>query len=145
PCLPRHDFDGCDAEGYVVNSGNEQHTYDAASRQVNFEDWQFTVGGSPNHPEVEPGVEINQTYDADGRPTKRVESRRSEELIGSGPQTNILLTETNTYFVYSTVLGGAKVIELGGGDGQVSTTYVYANGFRIAKQLIMSTINNLVV
>ena len=134
PCLPRQQTDGCDSEGNLINQSQQIRVYDAANNQVKFEDWRHPVGGSPNHPEEEPGVMIRQTYDSDGRPTKRIETRQTEELIGSGPQTNILVTETPTLYIYSTVLGGAKLVELGG--GQVSTTYVYANGMRIAKQNI---------
>ena len=143
PCLPRQQTDGCDSEGNLINQSQQVRVYDAANNQVKFEDWRHPVGGSPNHPEVEPGVMIRQTYDSDGRPTKRIETRQTEELIGSGPQTNILLTETPTLYIYSTVLGGAKLVELGG--GHVSTTYVYANGMRIAKQNIeFSSSNNSV-
>src|SRR5262249_31303281 len=85
-------------------------------------------------------------YDSDGKPTKRIESRWTEELMGAGPQTNIIGSVTTTFYLYSTVLGGAKIIDVGGGAGHVSTTYVYANGMRIAKQNIeMNASNNSVV
>ena len=120
PCLPRQAPDGCDSEGNLISFGNEEKTFNAAGRQVKFDDWQNTVGGSPNHPDVQPGIEIEQTYDADGRPTKRTETSRTEELIGSGPQTNILETAIGSHYVYSTALGGTKIVDLGGSPGRVS-------------------------
>jgi hypothetical protein len=75
---------------------------------VKYENWRYTVGGSLNHPEVKPSVELEQTYDGLGRPTKRLETRRSEELIDSGPNTNIEETSTTTYYVYSSALVGRR-------------------------------------
>ena len=138
-CVPRQQADGCDSEGNLKNFLYDEHSYDAAGEQLNFKNWRNTVGGSPNHLDVLPTIEISQTYDSDGRPAKRIETRRTQELIGSGPQTNILSSETATYYLYSTVLGGAKIVELGG--ERVSTTYVYANGLRIAKQNIEQNSN----
>ena len=138
-CVPRQQADGCDSEGNLKTFLYDEHSYDAAGEQFNFKNWRNTVGGSPNHLEVLPSIEIAQTYDSDGRPAKRIETRRTQELIGLGPQTDIFTSETATYYLYSTVLGGAKIVELGG--ERVSTTYVYANGLRIAKQNIEQNAN----
>jgi hypothetical protein len=64
-------------------------------------------------------------------------------LIDSGPNTNIEETSTTTYYVYSSALGGAKLMELGS-DGAKRTGYVYVNGTRLAKQNIESTASRVV-
>lgn len=133
PCVPRKSTDGCDAEGNLLTYLNDVHSYDAAAKQVKYLNWRYTVGGSPNHPEVQPSVELVQTYDANGQPAKRVETRRSEELLNGGPNTTISETVTTTYYIYAAMLGGAKVLELDG-NGVKTAGYVYANGTRLAKQ-----------
>jgi hypothetical protein len=137
PCTPRQANDTCDAEGNPLFQGGT-HYYDAAERQVSFEDWDNPVGGTPNHPQLLPGVAIAQTYDGNGQPAKRIETRRSQTLINGGPNTNITETITTTYYVYASVLGGAKVVELNASGNKVSG-YVYANGTLLAKQNIHST------
>lgn len=60
---------GYDAEGNgVILSGNNRAAYDAANKETNFINWQWTVGGSPNHPNQQPIAEITQSYDGDGQP-----------------------------------------------------------------------------
>src|ERR1700752_1735912 len=138
PCVPRHTDDGCDAEGNVLNYLNDVHIFDAAGKQTSYKNWRTTVGGTPNHLEVLPGIEITQTYDGDGKAAKRIETRRSEELINGGPNTNISETITTSYFIYSSVMGGARVVELDVSGNKVKG-YVYANGARLAKQIIEPT------
>jgi YD repeat-containing protein len=134
PCAPRQIGDGCDAQGNPLFQGGN-HYYDAEEQQVSFEDWDNPVGGTPNHPQSLPGVTIGQTYDGNGQPAKRIETRRSQTLINGGPNANITETITTTYYIYSSVLGGAEVVELDANGNKVSG-YVYANGTRLAKQNI---------
>ncbi len=123
PCLPRQANDGCDSEGNMTTNVQNLHRYDAAGRQVSFEDWRTPVGGTAAHPEAKPSVELTQLYDADGRPTVRGEVRwHYDEASGPLPEGSSIV------YLYSTVLG-AVITEL---DGK-SSTYVYANGQRIAK------------
>ena len=68
---------------------------------------------------------------------KRVETHRSEQSINGGPDTNITEEVTTTYYIYSSVLGGRKVVELGE-NGEKTFGYVYANGLRLAKQWVQS-------
>jgi hypothetical protein len=133
-CIPRQVNDTCDAEGNVVNAV-DLHRYDAAGKQVHFENWHYTVGdGTLSHP-VDSGVVIDQTYDADGQPAMRVETRRVEQPVNGGPETTVVETVTIIYYVYSAVLGGAKVVELDA-NGNKTSGYVYANGIRLAKQMV---------
>ena len=66
-------------------------------------------------------------------PAKRIEIRRTEVLTDGGPQTRITAEVSTTYYVYSTVLGGAKIHELNE-SGLAFKGYVYVNGQRLAEQ-----------
>jgi len=121
-----------DAEANPLLSGFNIQSYDASGKQIHLQNIQNTVGGTPNHPIRQPAVEIAQTYDGLGQPAKRLETRRSEQLIGDGPNSNITETLTTTYYLYSSVLG-EKVVELDE-SGQKRVGYVYANGERLANQ-----------
>lgn len=79
-----------DAEGNSLSMGNNVQRYDAAAKQIHFENWRSTVGGSPNNPAVQPTIEIDQTYDGNGLPARRLEKQGSEELINGGP--NLILS-----------------------------------------------------
>ena len=103
-----------DAEDNMVRSDASLHVYDAANQHTQFIDWSHIVGGGQTGHDPAPAVEIAQTYDAANRPAKRVETHRVDELMGNGPQTNIATTTTTTYYLYSTALGGAQVVELDG-------------------------------
>jgi YD repeat-containing protein len=129
----RRQYWSYDAEGNAGGDG-KSHSYDAAGKQIMVTSGTETVGGSGTGHPVQSGWEIAQTYDVEGKPVKRLETRRSEEYIGEGPQTNITETVTTTYYLYSSVLG-AKVVELDA-SGVKTKGYVYANGERLAKQEI---------
>jgi YD repeat-containing protein len=132
-----------DAAGNMVRDEAKYHYYDAANQQTQFIDWSKTVGGGQTGHDPAPAIEIAQAYDTANRPAKRVETRRADELIGDGPQTNIATTATTTYYLYSSVLGGAEVVELDG-NGVKTTGYVYANGQRLAKQTITQSIGTVI-
>ena len=137
PCAPRQANDGCDSEGNVLTHNGNNHIYDGLGMQVSFVSWRNPVGGAPNHLEFLPASEIAQSYDGNGQPAKRIETRRSEELINGGPNINITQTLTTTYHIYSSVMGGAPVVELDA-SGNKNKGYVYANDTRLAKQEIGS-------
>jgi hypothetical protein len=128
----RRQYWSYDAEGNVVGGDGKSHTYDAAGKQTLAMSATDMVGGSGTGHPAQPGWEIAQTYNVEGKPIKRLETRRSEEMIGEGPQTNITETVTTTYYLYSSVLG-TQVVELDG-NGVKTKGYVYANGERLAKQ-----------
>jgi YD repeat-containing protein len=121
-----------DAEGNLLGGDGKAHTYDAAGEQAHVATVTEIVGGTGTGHPVQPGWEIAQTYNVEGKPVKRLETRRTEEMIGEGPQTDITETVTTTYYLYSSVLG-TQVIELDG-NGVKTKGYVYANGERLAKQ-----------
>lgn len=84
------------------------HKYDVASRQVNAYD--------------SVGFGIQQSYDGDGQPAKRIENRPS------------LTTAITTYYVRSSVLGRQVVTELSTTGFRAGThnTHVYVSGTEIA-------------
>jgi len=124
-----------DAEANIVNGDAKLHSFDAANTETQFINWAIIVGGGQTGHDPAPAIEIAQTYNGEGQPTKHVETRRTEELIGDGPQTNITTTTTATYYLYSSVLGGAKITEIDN-TGLKTVGYVYANGERLAKQTV---------
>jgi len=92
-----------DAAGNITVRDNyrKQHAYDAAGRQSYFlqQEW-----GLPNY--AYEGNTIQVTYDGNGRPAKRFDNRHTEtyeEVPWDEPKT--------TYYVRSTLLGGAPIIE----------------------------------
>lgn len=131
PCIPRSSTDGCDAEGNVLSTSYGDQIYDAENRQVHHVNWRYMVGPEIDE-EPQSAFEIDQTYDALGRPARRDETRRRVELLNGGPTMHIATSVTTTYCIYSSVLGGAKAIELDD-QGQKLFTYVYANGSQLGK------------
>ncbi len=124
-----------DADGNMTQVDAKFHIYDAANQQAQYIDWAHTVGGGQTGHDPAPALEIAQTYDGSNQPAKRIETRRVDELIGEGPQTNIATTATTTYYLYSTMLGGSTVAEFDA-NGLKTAGYVYANGQRLAKQTV---------
>lgn len=110
-----------DNAGNVTASGGISHTYDAASRQT-YASGGGVVGGPPPQP-IYPVWEIANTYDGNGQYVKRAELRRYPNPSG--------VTTTN-YYVRSSVLGGAILVELNA-QGNKAKSYVYAAGDRLAK------------
>ena len=125
-----------DQAGKVLRDSNV-HTYDAAGRQATMVGPAILGGGETGHPQT-PATEIAQSYDGDGTTAKRIETRRTEELINGGPQTEITTSVTTTYYVRPRALGGQVMIELSAA-GNRNKSYVYAGNERIAED------NNLFV
>jgi hypothetical protein len=134
PCIPRQVNDTCDAEGNVVNA-IDLHRYDAAGKQVHFEKLALYSRRRQSQPSVDSGAVIDQTYDADGQPAKRVETRRVDQPLNGGPETTVVETTTTTYYLYSSVLGGAKVVELDANREQ-NTGIRLRQWPRLAKQMV---------
>ena len=94
-----------DAEGNaLLSSPARTHTYDAAGRQIHSyeESWSGPSANTAHQNTIE------QVYDGNGQPVKRVETLRSE-VVEVGPVTTDVRT---VYFVSSTVLGGAVIAEI---------------------------------
>jgi hypothetical protein len=123
---------GYDAAGNVTRSGADNtdpwvHTFDAAGRDV-LASKEWGVYGQP--PQVdEYSIRIEQTYDGDGAATRRVETRGHVDEEGVDPD-----EVKTTYFVRSSVLGGAALAEY---DPQLGWGYekrhVYAGGGKVAE------------
>jgi hypothetical protein len=111
-----------DAEGNVLLRDYErkQHAYDAAGRQRHFlqQEW-----GLPDY--AYEANTIDLTFDGDGRPGKRFENRYTEDY------NEVPWNEPNTvYYVRSTVLGGAPVVEfmpVGYGTSETSTRAIHTS------------------
>ena len=106
-----------DAEGNVLLRDYErkQHAYDAAGRQRYFlqQEW-----GLPEYAYEANTIDV--TFDGDGRPAKRFENRYTEdyELVPWNQSDTI-------YYVRSTVLGGAAIVEyMPVGYGTTENIYV---------------------
>jgi YD repeat-containing protein len=112
---------GYDAEGNITLDTWE-HTYDAANGKVRSRKEGFE--GAATYPAFDYYITtIEQGYDGDGRVSKRSERRQHEDENGVQPE-----ELTTTYYLRSTVLGGAVVNEIGGKRN------IYAGGQKIAEQ-----------
>ena len=114
-----------DAEGHVVGGGWQPfrtHDYDAGGKQVNVyeESW-----SGPSENQVFHQNTIAQTYDGDGQPGKRVETRHSEDA-----NNNVTNDVRTAYSLRSSVLGGVVIAEIDS-SGQ-REGHVYVGGEKIA-------------
>jgi YD repeat-containing protein len=123
---------GYDAAGRVTRSGEVgfapwEHTFDAAGLQTRSrKESLWTQGGSFDY-RVET---IEQTYGGDGQAAKRVETRHREDKEGPKPD-----EVSTTYFLRSSVLGGAILAEYGTNVGLgYEKRHVYAGGVKVAEQ-----------
>jgi hypothetical protein len=94
-----------DAEGNVTwRPKAKVHTYDAADQEITF--YEENLSGPPQA-WVDEEDTISQTYDGGGLPGKRVETRHIRDYQGSD-DTEV----TTTYYLRSSVLGGAAIAEV---------------------------------
>ena len=100
-----------DADGRLLYNPDVWYNYDAAGQAV-------TIGTESI---------ANESYDGDGRPVKSIQT--SEDAGGGS-------LATTTYYVRSSMLGGAVLTELTGSGGK-QRTFVYANGSVLAWQQVM--------
>jgi hypothetical protein len=104
-----HDAAGNMTQDYRGNTSIvRQHSFDAARRKVAVADSNIT---------------ITESYGGDGQVVKRVETHVA-------PAYN-----NTTYYLRSSVLGGAAIVELNG-QGQKQKGYIFANGEILAEQRI---------
>jgi YD repeat-containing protein len=113
-----------DASGnVVVTLPYKANDYDAAGLHVNMyeEIWDGPWNNWVFHQNT-----ISQTYDGNGRPAKRVETRHREDI-----NNNITHEVKTVYQLRSTVLGGATISDIyDSGDRE---THVYAGGAKLAE------------
>jgi YD repeat-containing protein len=118
-----------DAAGNAIVDASYSQTFDAAGK-VKQSISHAKVGDGVQYP-LEPRLDITQTYDGNGAPAKREQISRQRGLIDlEGNEGEPIVDEQTTYYVRSSVLGGAPVVELGWGD----TVHIYAGGQRIARE-----------
>jgi hypothetical protein len=113
-----------DADGNATSDASYQQTIDASSAIIHSVA-KAMVGDGVQYPQ-QPRLDITQTYDGAGASAKRIQIARTLDL-DDVPRED---TQT-TYYIKSSVLGGATVAEIGGGD----TIHIYANGQRIARDV----------
>jgi YD repeat-containing protein len=101
-----------DSDGRLTISDAGAYIYDAAGAIASFGD------SAPNM--------TDQVMDGDGRRIKSVQKHYDD-------QTSQWVSESTTYYLNSTVLGGSPVTELTA-QGAKQQTYVYANGTILAEQ-----------
>jgi YD repeat-containing protein len=118
-----------DAAGNITIRDNyrKQHAYDAAGRQSYFlqQEW-----GLPDYAYESNTLQV--TYDGDGRPAKRFDDRYTEtyeEAPWHEPK--------NTYYVRSTLLGGASIVEFVS-DGYGTTENIYLGSQKLASHFVDS-------
>jgi hypothetical protein len=117
-CPPQPVFWTYNADGDVTHDHNKEYTYDAAGNNIRvFETTE--IGISLVHK-----LWIFQDYDADGNRVKRVE--QSQDNFGP-------FTFATTYFLRSSVLDDAVVIELDQNGGK-RRAFVFADGDALAQQ-----------
>jgi len=134
----RHQNFGYDADGNVTNSGSYHNTIDAAGKQAQVVSGLQTVGNGTTQFPTQPAIDISQGYDGDGRPRNRVQIARQniyDDTNQNHPLVQVLEDPQVSYYVTSSVLGGANVMQLrpdGQGGAIKKTLWIYAGGQRIA-------------
>ncbi|MGH9877313.1 MAG: hypothetical protein ACRD5H_06720, partial [Nitrososphaerales archaeon] len=128
----RRQYWSYDVAGNIAMNPTGNHTYDAVGRQTLTVSNLYIVGGGQTGHQQQPAIEIAQNYDGDGLLAKRVETKKTEEFIGGGPQTEITTTVTTTYYVTPRALGGQVMLELNATGGR-RKSYVYVGNARIAE------------
>lgn len=125
-----------DADGNTTWDASYRHTLDAAGADTQSVSHATISYGFP-YPL--PQVDITQTYDGLGQPGKRVQiSRQAAEMDEWGNEWPAVEDTQTTYYVRSSVLAGAAVVELN--PGLSDTVNIYAGGQRIARQIWDSVI-----
>jgi YD repeat-containing protein len=126
-----------DADGNVTRDVSYQHTFDAAGRSSEAVSIRTVGDGTTQFP-TQPEIEITQNYDGDGQSGKRVQIMRQniyDELNEQHPLMQVMEDNQTSYYVRSSVLGGARVMELKRdwqGSVYKESLWIYAGGQRIA-------------
>jgi len=124
-----------DAQGNVTMDARYSHTFDAAGESREAIAYQNVGDGSTQFPS-QPQLEITQNYDADGASRKRIQIARQnvyDDWDENHPLVQVLEDNQTSYYVKSTVLDGARVVELDV-NGNKKSGWIYAGSQRIAKE-----------
>ena len=126
-----------DAAGNNTLDFSYHQTFDAANQYTNAVGTHMVGDGSAQWPNT-PNLEITQGYDGGGQSLKRNQiSRMNDYDLETGQYNGVAIDNQTTYYLRSTVLGGAIVDEMAR-DWQNNAAkmegYVYAGAQRIARQ-----------
>lgn len=121
-----------DAEGNTTADASYGHTFDAGGKSTHAASGNLIEVNGQN----QPVLDITEVYDGDGQPRSRVQTMYKQGLCcdENGNPGDPIQDTKNSYYVRSSVLGGAVIADVGQGD-----VNIYAGGERIAKAT--STIN----
>ncbi|HYX29071.1 MAG TPA: hypothetical protein VE863_10930 [Pyrinomonadaceae bacterium] len=115
-----------DADGNATTDASYNHTFDATGKSVHASSLNvIEVNG-----QYQPVLDINETYDGEGQPRSRVQTVWKQGLCcdENGNPGDPYEDTKYSYYVRSSVLGGAVIADLGQGEVDI-----YAGGERIAK------------
>jgi YD repeat-containing protein len=115
-----------DADGNTITDASYNHSLDAASKDVHA----ASLGVIPVNGQNQPVLDVNQTYDGDGQPRIRLQTMYKQGICcdENGNPSEPVVDTKQSYYVRSSVLGGAVIADIGQGE-----VYIYAGGERIAK------------
>jgi YD repeat-containing protein len=129
-----------DDAGNLLMNDSHVNTFDAVGRQsYSYSYSQVSCDGLPSH-------RIAQQYDGEGRAAARTQTKNIDNYDHSYDPPRLYCTtevETN-YYVYSTALGGERLVELNAAGDKVKG-YVYGAGGRLAKQDVVPSNNSFTV
>jgi len=114
-----------DSQGNTTVDASYNHTFDARGMSTRASTGLILVNG-----QYEPVLDINETYDGDGRPSQRVQTMYKQGLCcdENGNPGDPIEDVQYSYYVRSSVLGGAVLADVGQGD-----VNIYFGRERIAK------------
>src|SRR5438132_14146795 len=98
----RRQYWSYDAEGHATVAPGDAYAYDVGARPASYVASAGWVGGGQTGNPSQPGLEAATTFDTGGAPAKQVQTTRSEEIIGDGPQTQVTTGASTIYYLRST-------------------------------------------
>jgi YD repeat-containing protein len=135
----------------VTNNRRNNFSYDANGFATHYYDDQldynsyYDASGKRNHliPDLgwfngQPAVEMYDTFDGDGQPNKRVDTRRAQDPDGYV----YTLSNTTTFYLHATALGGQVVAQLDS-QGNKTNGYVYVQGMQFATEFFVNTVGGI--
>jgi YD repeat-containing protein len=116
---------GYDVDGNITTDASYNHTFDAETKGVHA----TSLGVILVNGQYQPVLDINETYDGDNQPRSRVQTMYQQGICcdENGNPSEPVVDTKSSYYVRSSVLGGAIIADVGTGE-----VNIYAGGERIA-------------